>query len=446
MASSKFEISAIIKVMDEATGPLKKIGATFKGVGETLNRTGEKFNSWGSELTTKVTLPLIGIGVLAVRAFDKSEKAIAGVRQGILSTGKAAGKTVEELTTMASELQKKTLFGDDEILAGATVQLLTFTNIANKEFDRTQKAVLDVATKLSMTSGGTKDLTGTAIMLGKALNDPVSNLGALSRSGIQFSEGQKVLIKRLWETGQQAEAQRVILAEIEKQYGGTAEAAAKAGLGPMQMFMNQVDDLLEVVGGRLVPIISKVTEKLKTALDWFNSLDEGTKDFIITAIMVVAALGPVLKILSAAINFISGVRSAVMLLNAALVSSPLGWILLGIGALSFALYQLIFNFEAVRQAAIKAWDAVAGFMNAKFGEGTMTRVASMENRVAMPDIGMSVAGAKKSESKTEVDINLKADPGTEAKIDGIKKTGNSTLKLNTYNGKTVTSMATAVRG
>lgn len=447
MASDKYQISAIIKVFDEATGPLKKVGAGLGGLGAQMGRAGEKMNQWGNTLSTRVTLPLVGFATLAVRAFDQSEKAIAGVRQGIISTGSAAGKTVEDLTKLATQMEKKTLFGDDEILAGATAQLLTFTNIAGKEFDRTQQAALDVATKLSMTSGGTKDLTGTAIMLGKALNDPVSNLGALSRSGIQFSDEQKKVIKTLWETGKRAEAQRVILAELEKQYGGTAEAAAKAGIGPMQQFMNQLNNTMEVIGGKLIPILGKLTEKLSSALDWFNGLDESTKDFLMTAGMIVAALGPVLKVLSSVISVVTGIRKAFILLNLTLGAGPLGLILLGIAALSYALYKLIFDFESVRQGAISAWDAVAGFMNAKFGEGTMTRVASMENRQAMPDIGMSVAGAKKSMTQTDINISVSAKDGSEAKVDKVQQKSAGGSGLDQRTGRIKVSMEPAgVRG
>ena len=159
-----------------------------------------------------------------------------------------------------------------------------------------------------------------------------------------------------------------------------------------------------------------------------------------------------------------------LLFNTALWANPLTWIVLGVAALSYALYKLIFNFEEVRQGAISAWDAVAGFMNAKFGEGTMTRVASMENRVAMPDLGLgdaasrriamkpgasfdigksiampdlglgeetkiqgqrksspsfdigkSIAGAKKSTTQTDINISVSAKDGSEAKVDRVQQ-------------------------
>ena len=151
--------------LKKSTRQLKKFGDSMKRTGQTLSRN--------------LTLPIVALGVLSVRAFDKQAKAIAQVEAGIKSTGGAAGFTSKQLQKMASELQGKTLFGDEVILKDATAQLLTFTNIAGVQFARTQVAALNLATRLD------GDLKSASIQLGKALNDPIANLSALSRSGIQ---------------------------------------------------------------------------------------------------------------------------------------------------------------------------------------------------------------------------------------------------------------------
>ena len=48
-------------------------------------------------------------------------------------------------------------------------------------------------------------------------------LRALARPGIQFNEAQEDVIKSLVAKGQNAEAQRIILAELEKQFGDVYE-------------------------------------------------------------------------------------------------------------------------------------------------------------------------------------------------------------------------------
>jgi len=175
-------------------------------------------------------------------AWDAQAKAVAKVEQAIKSTGATAKLSLQTLQYYASTLQSKTLFGDEEIMEGAIAQLLTFTNIAGENFKRTVESALNLSTVL-----GT-DLKSSAIQLGKALNDPIANLSALGRSGIQFSKEQKTLIKYLAETNRLAEAQAIILDELEKQYGGQAEAAAKAGMGGLTQLKNVIGDTKEQVG------------------------------------------------------------------------------------------------------------------------------------------------------------------------------------------------------
>lgn len=177
-----------------------------------------------------------------VRATAKQEAALAQLEQGLKSTGQTAGFTKDELVDFASELQKATTFGDEDII-NAQANLLTFTNVAGEQFKRTTEAALNLSVRVG------QDLKSSVIQLGKALNDPVANLGALSRSGIQFSKDQKDVIKALAETGRLAEAQTMILDELETQYGGSARAARDTFGGALEGLKNAFGDLLESESG-----------------------------------------------------------------------------------------------------------------------------------------------------------------------------------------------------
>ena len=164
-----------------------------KALGSSMRKMqnfGKSTKRLGKSMTMGLTAPIAALGFTAVKAFDQQAKAIAQVEAGLKSTGNTVGFTSKQLQQMASDLQTKTIFGDEEILKDATSQLLTFTNIAGDQFTRTQSVALDLATRLD------GDLKSASIQLGKALNDPIANLSALSRSGIQFSEDQKQVIKK----------------------------------------------------------------------------------------------------------------------------------------------------------------------------------------------------------------------------------------------------------
>jgi hypothetical protein len=285
----------------KATRAMKKFGSSMKRTGQTLSRN--------------LTLPLVAFGAASIAAFDKQQKAIAQVEAGIKSTGGAAGFTSKQLQKMASELQGKTLFGDEDILQNATAQLLTFTNIAGEQFARTQVAVTNLATKSFR-----GDLKSASIQLGKALNDPIANLSALSRAGIQFSDEQKEVIKTLVETNRLAEAQNLILDELETQFGGSAEAAAQAGAGGLKQLQNQFGDLMEEIGGMLIPIVIDLGNQFKSFLEGFAKLDPEVKKLIITVGILAGALGPLLVLLGSLVTIIAGLSIKLIAITAALTA------------------------------------------------------------------------------------------------------------------------------
>ena len=302
------DLTSFERAMKKAQKKLKKFGKNLKKTGQTLTRY--------------LTLPIVGLGIASVKAFDAQQKAIAQVEAGLKSTGNMVGFTSKKLQEMAADLQKTSLFGDEQILSDVTAQLLTFTAIAKEQFGETQLAVVNLATKLKT------DLKSTAIMVGKALNDPVTQLSALSRNGVRFTEDQKELINSLWETGDAAGAQAIILKELETQFGGSAEAAAKAGMGPITQLMNQLSDLSEQIGQRLVPHMKKLVKWIVGLAEKFDGLTESQKDNIVKWGLIVAAIGPVLIILGT----LSLALGALM--------TPLGLTVLAVGSLTTAFIYL----------------------------------------------------------------------------------------------------------
>jgi len=268
MSTKRFTYELFAK--DSLSGKLKQISNVSTGTynkliggqsrfNDKIRQGGDQVNTMRSRLTGMIgTYLTLGAGIMVARnsmqKWDAQVQAEAQVMQGIKSTNMAAGKSFDDLTKAASELQKKTLFGDETILQNVSAQILTFSNITGTAFDKTQQAALDITSRLYGANASGESLRSTSIMLGKALNDPIKNLGALSRSGAQFSEEQQELIKNLWKTGETAKAQEIMLAELEKQYGGSAEAAAKAGMGPWKQFMNTIGDIQE----KLAPGLNKI--------------------------------------------------------------------------------------------------------------------------------------------------------------------------------------------
>lgn len=160
----------------------------------------------------------------------------------------------------------------------------TFKSIRNEAgagndiFNQSTKAVLD----LSKQFGGVE---ASAVQVGKALNDPVAGVTALTRVGIQFTDKQKDTIKALVETGDVLGAQKIILGEIAGQVGGQAEAQATAADKLKVVWGN----LREELGAKLLPVVDKVATFLAERLP-------GALDFVSRAV------GPVLRTIGDAIK------------------------------------------------------------------------------------------------------------------------------------------------
>ena len=262
---------------------------------------------------------------MSLHLADVQAKAEAKVQQALKVTNQAVGYNFRQLADYASELQGKTLFGDETILDKSTARLLAFTNITGENFKRTQALALDLATALEM------DLGSASLQLGKALSDPATKLSSLSRAGIAFSKEQTEVIKKLAETGDIAKAQAMILDELERKFGGQAEAAARTGLGTVQQLKNAWGDFLERIGAAIMPFATKIAGALSTVVQMLQSMSPAMMQTIVVVAGLVAAIGPLSLGIGAVIKVLPMLAAGFTALL-----SPVGLIMAAILALGAA--------------------------------------------------------------------------------------------------------------
>ena len=206
-----------------------------------------------------------GIAYKLVRLSMTQIEAEAKLTAVIRATGGAAGFTAKELFKQAAALQKLTTFGDEQII-NAQALLATFKEIRGVEFTRATAAMLDMAAVMGM------DLAGAAVLVGKALNEPIIGMNQMKRSGVSFTQAQRDQVKVLLETGQTAAAQTVILAALEEQFKGAAEAMAKTPAGQLKQAWNALGDAGEKVGIAILDQIAKWIPKIQEFTEWVRTL------------------------------------------------------------------------------------------------------------------------------------------------------------------------------
>lgn len=271
-AEFKSGLTVAEKDLKKATREIEKIGKSMVGTGQ--------------KLTAAVTLPMLAIGGLAVKGALDQRKAIAQVQAAITSMGNAAGRSAEQLAKNADALEMNSLYDADVILTKVTANLLTFGNVAGDVFDRAQQAAIDMATRMG------SDPQAAAIMLGKALNDPIQGITALSRVGVQLSESQKAQIKSFVKVGEVAKAQGIILGEVERQFKGAAQAAADTS--PWRKATVAIGQAGDAFGEALLPIIPVVTDLVVRVAQAFANLSPTMQTVVLVGGAVAAAFGPIL--------------------------------------------------------------------------------------------------------------------------------------------------------
>lgn len=103
----------------------------------------------------------------------------------------------------------------------------------------------------------------------------------------------------------------------------------------------------------LIPELEELVNKVVEVMSWFGSLDGDTQKLILTILALVAAISPVAKLLSG-INTIATVLSATI----GFLVSPIGLVVLAIGALIAIGVLLYKNWDTIKQKAKDLWTSV----------------------------------------------------------------------------------------
>jgi hypothetical protein len=327
--------------MGKAADSLRGFTREAKSISKDLEEVGRK-------MSIAITAPL---ALLAKASFEQSKaaaQAIGQVEAAIQSTGGVSGKTAAELDKTAASLAKISIFEKQDILKNVTAQLLSFGNIQGPVFDKAQKAVIDLASRM----GG--DLEGAAIKVGRALNDPIEGITALSRVGVQFTTAEKEQIKQLVQSGNGFKAQQIILDRLTKSYGGAAEALRAAS--PDAQLMQEWHDFEEVIGQLESKFLPPLVTLLTSILHVFEAIPEPLQTVIVGFAGFLALVGPLLLILSPLVRIVGILTPLVVGLATAIagLSAP---VLIIVAALTAAAIAIAVFWKSIKDVFSGNWKA-----------------------------------------------------------------------------------------
>ena len=255
--------------------------AQTKNFSKGLQNAGTTAQKFGRVVSGAMNMALGAIGLLFGAIFmflpnfikmgeeaRKSEAKLGNVAKQMDLFGENTENVTSRLSKYAENLYRITGVNDDLIRENQAI-LLTFKELAKSAdqvggaFDRATELTLDLAAVMKT------DSSSAAKQLGKVLQDPVKQLGALTKAGVTFTDKEREKIEALVRSNKLLEAQDLILEAIETQVGGTAAETASS--------VDKMVAAFDIMGGELSEALLPSVDKVADAMtEWLDSV-EGKK-------------------------------------------------------------------------------------------------------------------------------------------------------------------------
>lgn len=278
-------MSVLARLEGDASSMVGAFNDADKGMKDMQSRSGQAADTAGSNFTKmeaavgKALRRLGGViaaafSVRAIANFVKDSIAALGTWQAlnaqteaaITSTGASANVTGEHIHDLAQSLEALTATQAEQIQSNANL-LLTFRNVQNQAgagndiFDQAVTVFQDMQRA---------NPSASMTMLGKALNDPIAGMAALGRVGVQFTASQKAQIQAMVAAGDVMGAQKLILAELNAEYGGSGAAYAKTYEGAVYRLKDAFGDFGESLLSGVMPALTNLADMGARAFGWLG--------------------------------------------------------------------------------------------------------------------------------------------------------------------------------
>lgn len=343
-----------LKNLEEET---KSFGSVFKqqiaSASAKMKELGEKMTNIGSQMTTKVTAPIVaGFTASAAAASDYEEN----INKIDVAFGDNAGAVKDWANNALQQFGLSKVAATDAVsafgalgkgiglasgdaaemsvnLAGLSADLASYFNTST---DESAKALEGIFT------GETEALKKFGVVMNE------TNLK-------QFAEDQGLVYSELSQTEKTMLRYQFVLektGDAQGDYARTSDGTANS----TKTFKAAISDVGVAIGTQVLPIITPFIQKLTEIITSFSNLNPETQKTIVIIGMVVAAIGPLVTILG-------GVASGLSFLM-----SPMGLVVAAIAALIAIGVALYKNWDTICEWAGKVKDQVVqAWTNLKTG-------------------------------------------------------------------------------
>ena len=226
----------------------------------------KKLTNVGKTLSMRLTAPLVALGAVSLKNADVQQQA----ESRLLNALKGRSDVQQRLLTQASELQSRSVLGD-EVIIGQQAYLASL-GMTEEQIGK----VIEASAQLSAATGMT-------------LESAVKNL-AKTFGGLTGELGESIPKLKEFTTEQLKNGEAVDF--ILQNYKGFAETAAKEGLGAVKQLKNAWGDFTEQIGAVMIPAVNTLAKALSKVVVALQSMSPLTKKVIVAIGGVAASIAP----------------------------------------------------------------------------------------------------------------------------------------------------------
>lgn len=351
---------------------IESLQQKIESVAGRMKSFGDGMQSVGTKMSAGISLPIVGIGLAALKAAaDQEQLQIAFTT--MLGSGEKAQKMLDDLARFSAE----TPFEMPQVQAAAK-QLLAF-GISADDIEPTLRQLGDVAAGVGAPIGDLAYLFGTASASGRIMTADINQfatrgipiIDSLAKVlGVATSEVRDMAAEGLITSDHMKQAFAVMTADGSK-FGGMMAAQSASLLGMWSTLKDNLTITLQQVGTELIKaldlntVVAGALEKVEglrvKLIEFIQANPELTKMGLLFA-GIAAAIGPLLVGLGFVVTQIGALGPVI-----AALTGPIGLVVLGVAALATAFAT---DFMGIRTATMPVINAiVAGVQRMSVGFG-----------------------------------------------------------------------------
>ena len=382
---------------------IKAADASQKKFASSINST----NELASTLSKSIKAFVLAFGGIALvkKSIDFMKKTIEDAQiqanaelqlKVVLANVGASPRAFDEIAKKASEIQKRGIFGDEAMLAGAA-EFATY--MSDKDAIKT---MMDTLADYAIGMSGGKDVDASGMVdyatgLGKVLN---GSYDAMTKKGFKFSESQKAIIDGTATHAQYVEVlgqnynqmtddmkkALTVNSVIEESWGHLYDTMSNTPVGRMTQFKKLLGDIYEKAGQILGPHITNFFNTLIKYLPQIETVITGISKALA---VVVDATTSLVDVTGKLIDWLSkidwdGFRGFIGVISAAIATVALlsGNLLVGFVALVIAIDAYVKSINKATGQSISSIGVIAGGV-AWIGAYIWNTIARVWNYIAI---------------------------------------------------------------